>query len=161
MGAGDLDLTFYQAEFVKHLVALQVPAIIIGGKARAFHRAEKSTDLDLWMPADDRLDSSVHHCLLSWLERYPLHLLPPLIEPFEIMPTHMIQFPNADVFVLNDDGAVESVTSSTRIDILFGLSDFSFDEAYLKANIWRGGGSTTRILSEELLEPTAALKSAR
>ncbi len=158
MGAADLDLTFYQTEFLKHLVALEVPALIIGGKARAFYRAEKSSDLDIWMPADNRPSSSVHRCLVSWLERYPLHVLPPLIEPFEIMPTHMIQLPNADVWVLTDSHEIESVTNDVRIDILFGLPGFSFDEVYFKAIIWDGGGNTVRILSENLLEPTSSLK---
>lgn len=161
MGAGDLNLTLYQRAFLTHLVAFCAPTIVIGGKARAFHSGALSTDLDLWMPAHSGPDSTVHRCLISWSQRYPNHSWPPLTEPLELTTNHMVQFPNADVWFQADNGEVESVTESVRIDILFGLAGFSFEDAYCKAVKWPSGGSTVRILSKDLLEPTAALKPAQ
>jgi hypothetical protein len=158
LGAGDLNLTYYQGAFIQHLVALNVPTIIIGGKARAFHFNEISRDLDLWMPADNAPQSPVRRALITWSARYPSHSWPPLVEPFEIKPLHMIQFPNADVSVLTDTGKIEKVTNDLRVDILFCLPGFSFESAYADAARWKLGGNTVRILSENLLGPTAALK---
>jgi hypothetical protein len=154
-----LNLTWYQGAFINHIAALHVPAIVIGGKARQYHYGEASLDLDLWMPTDNSPASPVQRSLLDWSARYPNHSWPPLSEPMKIDSRHIIQFPNADVWVLTDAGEVEPITSDTRIDILFGLEGFEFDTAFSKAVVWGRGGNSVRVLSEDLIGPTAALKA--
>jgi hypothetical protein len=158
LGKGDLTLTWYQGAFIRHLAALEVPTIVIGGKARSFHTAEFSFDLDLWMPTDNSPNSIVHRCLVEWSVRYPNHRLRPIAEPFELAPTTMVQFPDADVQVLTDLGEIEKVDNKVRIDILFGLPGFAFEATFEKAEVWERGGRTVRILSQDLLCPTAKLK---
>ena len=158
MGAADLDLTFYQKQFVELSVALNVSSIVIGGKARAFHGCGPSTDLDLWMLADNSPESAVHLCLLRWSEMYPLHTAVQILEPFTILPTHMRRFPEDDVRVFTDDGSIETIVCGEGIDILFGLPGFDFEAAYTRAERWQSGGSRMRVLSMDLLGPTAALK---
>ncbi len=110
------------------------------------------------MPPDNSPNSRVHQCLVQWSERFPHHRSPPITEPFEIKQNSQVQFPDADVWVQNGTGGIEAVSSETRIDILFCLEGFSFDAAYECANFWGHEAGIVRVLCQELLGPTAALK---
>jgi hypothetical protein len=114
--------------------------------------------LDLWLPVQNHPDAAVHRCLVKWSDRYPNHRFPPLVEPFEISSMTMVQFPDADVSILTDTGTVEHVTEETRIDILFGLPGFEFTDAFENGARSVLGGESVRVLSKDLLGPTAALK---
>ena len=132
MGEGGLNLTWYHTEFLSHLCEFNVPHIIIGGQARAYHFGTNTFDLDILMPVDNTEDSPVHNALIKWYSRYSNHfsINNRICKPFTINPNTQILIPDAVVSVLTETKTILKITEKTRIDVLFLIADLDFESAY-------------------------------